>query len=135
MGRVDRRRGLGLAAGVLAAVACTAPEAVIADMGHVQEPGASASATCAAKVIKTATGPTRMRFALHGRVSCATAHRTLVNYFARVPDQCLGSGCFIRLPSGWSCATASGEVTHQTGEMTVCERGRATIETYAGIPR
>lgn len=140
MGRVDRRQhpAVRLATSALAALACIVPAGTYAEP-FVQQAGATtiatglhghAAARCAAKTIKTATGPTRMRFVLHGPVSCAAAHRTLVSYFARVPDECLGSGCYIKLPTGWSCETAPGEVTRETGEITTCERRHATIKTY-----
>ncbi len=139
MRRVDQRRhaGVRLAIRVLAALACIVPAGTYAEP-FAQQAGATVAtglhghmaSRCAAKMIKTATGPTRMRFVLHGPVGCATAHSTLVSYFARVPDQCLGSGCFIKLPTGWNCETAPGEVTRETGEITTCRHRRATIKTY-----
>lgn len=90
----------------------------------------SAAGACTPQTIRTALGPTRMRFVLRGHVSCAVAHRVVRNYFARTPGQCQGSGCYIRLPSGWSCLSEPGEVTAKTGHIAVCERGRARINTY-----
>lgn len=91
---------------------------------------ARAASHCGDETIRTATGPTRMRFVLHGHVSCSTAHATLHSYFARVPGQCRGSGCFIELAGGWTCSTAPGEVTRKTREITTCTRPSARIKTY-----
>jgi hypothetical protein len=91
---------------------------------------ARAASHCGDETIRTATGPTRMRVVLHGRVSCFTAHATLHSYFARVPGQCRGSGCFIELSGGWTCSTSPGEVTRETGEITTCTRRSARVKTY-----
>jgi hypothetical protein len=71
-----------------------------------------------------------MRFILRGHVSCAVAHRVVRNYYKRAPTQGQGSGGFVRLPSGWTCHSEPGEITQKTGHIAVCERGRASINTY-----
>lgn len=99
-------------------------------IGSSSRPLAESASRCTPQVVHTAIGPTRMRFVLHGRVTCATAHRVVRNYFAEGVAKCQGSGCWITLPSGWQCETSSGETTRQTGHITTCARDGATIDTY-----
>jgi hypothetical protein len=98
-----------------------------------------AAAYCSPALIRTFNGYVRMRFMLHGQVSCATAHRVVRTYYAQAPRRCQGSGCFIALSHGWSCETASPANVAAGGSITEClqpwtvygmARARATIETY-----
>lgn len=91
---------------------------------------ASSAGRCAPETIRTGVGPTRMRFVLHGHVTCAAAHRVVHSYFRRVAVEGEGSGGFVTLPSGWTCHSEPGAVTAKTGHIAVCERVGATISTY-----
>jgi len=91
--------------------------------------GVSAS-RCGPETVTDAQGPTRMRFVLRGRVSCAVAHRVVRNYYKRAPYEARGSGGFVTLPSGWTCHSEPGAVTAKTGHIAECQRGRATINTW-----
>lgn len=86
---------------------------------------------CGSRVIETAIGPRRLYFRASPWVSCQTAHRVVRNYFRLTPDRCVGSGCFIRLVSGWECHTASAGVEERYGTVTSCSRrdGRSSILT------
>jgi hypothetical protein len=80
---------------------------------------------CGSRVIKTALGPTRLYFKATRGVRCRTAHRVIRRYFSMPEGSCKGSGCFIRLPSGWECMTAPASVEVKYGEVTRCsKRGR-----------
>jgi cell wall-associated NlpC family hydrolase len=99
-----------------------APAALVAE--------ASAAGRCGPETLTDALGRTPMRFVLHGHISCAFAHHVVRNYYRRAPTEGRGSGGFVTLPSGWTCHSEPGEITEKTGHIAVCERGRATINTY-----
>lgn len=92
--------------------------------------GESAARRCGPETVTDALGPTPMRFVLRGHVTCIVAHRVVRNYYKRAPTEARGSGGFVTLPSGWTCHSEPGAVAAQTGHIAVCERGRATINTY-----
>jgi cell wall-associated NlpC family hydrolase len=103
-------------------------DAQVASAALVAE--ASAAGRCGPGTVTDALGRTPMRFVLRGHISCAIAHRVVSNYYRRAPTEGRGSGGFVTLPSGWTCHSEPGEITQKTGHITVCERGRATINTY-----
>jgi hypothetical protein len=73
-------------------------------------------------VIETAIGRERLYFRASNGVRCRTAYRVVRSYFRRGPEECVGSGCFISLPSHWQCSTASGTVTKRDGTVASCYR-------------
>jgi hypothetical protein len=77
---------------------------------------------CGHRVVETKIGPMRLYFRTRGPVSCAAARSTIREYFRQPISSCVGSGCFIEFPSGWSCRTAPGAVTQKQGSVTSCER-------------
>src|ERR1700728_915067 len=93
------RYSLRLAAALILVLACSASSATARSVSQ----SAYIASRCTRKVVRTYVGPTKMRFVLHGVVSCATAHHVVRSYFAEGVAKCQGSGCFIKLPSGWSC--------------------------------
>ena len=100
----------------------------------VQPPGASAhSRSCGHKRISTAIGHERLYFRVQGPVGCGEAKKTIKSYFSRGPDECIGSGCFIHLPSGWSCSTASGDVTQSTGRVTTCSSAHGQKKIFTSL--
>ncbi len=62
------------------------------------------------------------------RATCATARRVL-GYYYNSGAPCDGSGCTLTTPSGWSCDTNSGDVQQQSGVITVCVKGRASVQS------
>ena len=79
--------------------------------------------------------PTQLRFALHGRVSCKQAHRTIRAYLHQAtPRSCSSRGniCNLDVAGGWSCSLpgAASEAPLVAG----CFRGHAYVKAYA-VPK
>lgn len=83
---------------------------------------AVASRSCGHRKVQTKIGPMRLYFRVQGPVRCAEARATIRRYFRQPGSECLGSGCFIHLPSGWNCISSPGEVTAHEGSVTRCSR-------------
>lgn len=79
---------------------------------------------CGHAKFTTASGRMRLYLRVTPGVRCRAARRVIRGYFARVPSQCQGSGCFIELPHGWTCSSAPGAVSQKTGNVTNCTKAQ-----------
>ncbi len=91
---------------------------------------APASRSCGHALVSTVTERVELYFRTR-HTACGVAKRVVQQYFHRAPDECVGSGCFITLPSRWRCHAAPGAVSEKDGPVTQCSRehGRQRILT------
>jgi hypothetical protein len=92
----------------------------IASLALFSSAPAQAASPCGHARVRTAIGKLKLYFRVRGDVGCDEAKRVVRSYFSRTPSQCIGSGCFIHLPSGWDCHAAPGEVTRREGTVADC---------------
>ncbi len=95
----------------------------------------ASAAACSNQTIAVFGKPTRLRFVLHGHVSCTRAHRTVRTYLRRAtPQRCssLGNICNLAVGGGWTCSLpgAASEAPLVAG----CFRGKAFVKAYA-VPK
>jgi hypothetical protein len=127
-----RSRGLVLAAVAVALLALLA----LAAIGATPSAGAAKSkAVCPGETLAVFGKPTRLRFALHGGVSCKVGRRTIAAYFRKATDRrCRAAGniCALKVAGGWSCALAGA--ASEAPLVAGCFRGRASVKAYRVAP-
>jgi hypothetical protein len=85
-------------------------------------PADAAARACGHRRVETKIGPMTLYFQVKGPVRCREARRVVRSYFHQPGSACIGSGCFIHLPSAWNCRAAPAAVTQQQGSVTACGR-------------
>ncbi len=83
---------------------------------------AAAARDCGHRRVQTKIGLVKLYFRVRGPVRCRAAKKVVRSYFHQPTSECVGSGCFIHLASGWTCHAAPGEVTVHQGSVAACAR-------------
>jgi hypothetical protein len=105
---------------VLALIAPTAP---------------AAAATCSNQTISAFGKQTRLRYVLHGHVTCKQAHQTIRAYLRKAtPQNCrsLGNICNLQVAGGWTCSLPGSAL--EAPLVAGCFRGHANVRAYA-VPK
>jgi hypothetical protein len=116
-----------LAASVMASLSFASGASARATRNDAQ-PVARITTACGRLFAKDYFNGADVRIVAVRRATCATARRVLGYYYSSGAP-CGGSGCTLTTPSGWSCDTNSGDVQQRSGVITVCVKGRASVQS------
>jgi hypothetical protein len=131
--RRERIAVVALAASVMVALSFDSGASAWAT-GNDAQPVARTATACGRLVAKNYFNGADVRIVAVRRATCATARRVL-GYYYNSGAPCGGSGCVLTTPSGWSCDTNSGDVQQRSGVITVCVKGRASVQSERAAGR